>query len=96
MLKKISAPKARVIRNEKICIIPAEDVVIGDVLSVKMGDVVPADARVVFECDLETDESAITGESVPVKKDANAIITKDTGISDRKNMIFSSTSVISG
>lgn len=96
MLKKISAPKARVIRDKKTCLIPAEEVVPGDVLVIQMGDVVAADARLVFDCGLETDESAITGESLSVKKDTDILTEKNTAPSDAKNMIFSSTSVISG
>ena len=95
-LKKISAPQAKVRRNGKVIVVKAEDVRIGDVLILETGNCVSADARLLKSVNLEVDESALTGEAMPVSKDSECVLDKFTPLADRKNMVFSSTSVIQG
>ncbi len=96
MLKKMSAPTALVLRDSKIIKIPATDVVVGDVLVFSTGDVISADARIITGVNILTDESSITGESNPVSKNPDAILDENTPLGDRCNMLFASTSVVSG
>lgn len=95
-LKKISAPNARVIRSGKTKIIPASDVVSGDIILVSAGDVVCADCRICECTNLITDEAPLTGESEPVEKNADIITTSKIPAGDRKNILMSSSSVLSG
>jgi Ca2+-transporting ATPase len=67
-LKRLAAPKARVLRDGKEMMIPAKDVVPGDILLVEAGDTIPADARLIEAIELKADEAVLTGESTPVKK----------------------------
>ena len=89
-LKKMSAPKARVVRGGEIKEIPSEEIVPGDILSLEAGDMVGADARLVEAVSLTADESALTGESNPVRKDTD-ICGEGTPMADRLNMVYSST-----
>ena len=95
-LKKLSAPTLTVLRDEKEIKIPAKDAVPGDILLVSAGDMVGADARLIESTGLKTDESALTGESVPAEKESFITLKENTPTADRKNMIFSSTLVVSG
>lgn len=95
-LKKLSSPHARVIRGGKEKSIPASEVVKGDTLLVSAGDVVCADCRICECVDLIVDEAPLTGESEPVEKYADTISARDIPIGDRKNMLMSSSPVISG
>lgn len=95
-LAKLSAPQAKVLRDGKEQIINASEVVVGDIILVEAGDFVPADARLVDSESLQSDESALTGESIPVEKDANATLKKETDLADRTNMIYSSCSITHG
>lgn len=95
-LKNLSSPTARVIRNGEDNTIQAEDVVPGDIVIVKVGDTIPADLRLVDTSNFETDEALLTGESIPVAKDSEAIITKEVPVGDRINMAFSSSTVTKG
>jgi len=94
-LEKLAAPKARVIRNGKEIKIPAADLVPGDIIILEQGDKVPADARLLEAINLKLDESALTGESVPVSKDI-ILIRKKVVVSERKNIIFMNTVVTNG
>ena len=76
-LRELGTPRARVLRDGRPRIIPASEVVVGDVLLVAEGERVPADARVIEETDLFVDESLLTGESVPVRRPAGAAIADD-------------------
>lgn len=96
MLKKMSAPEALVLRDGKETKIPAREVVRGDILIVGAGDIVAADARVVDCVKMCIDESAMTGETNPVNKVCEKIDDENVALADRTNMIFSSTSVVSG
>ncbi|MEM3673331.1 MAG: cation-translocating P-type ATPase [Candidatus Bathyarchaeia archaeon] len=94
-LKKLAAPKARVIRDGKEVIIPAREVVPGDILVLEEGDQVPADARLIEVVELKANEAVLTGESTPVNKEL-AVLKEDTPISERRNMVFSATHIVYG
>jgi len=95
-LREMSAPVARVIRGGLTKEIDARDVVPGDVILLEAGDVVPADVRLVEAVDLATDESALTGESVPVAKHDRVLEHDTHHLSDLDNMAFKSTLVTRG
>lgn len=95
-LKKMSAPTANVIRSGKLSRIDASLLVPGDIIKLKSGDLVPADARLIESNSLKTQESSLTGESVPCEKDASTVCDKNCALADRKNTVFSSTTVSSG
>ena len=95
-LQKMSAPEATVIRSGKIHKIPAEELVAGDIILLESGDMVPADARLIEENSLKVQESALTGESEPCEKNAASLFPRDCAPADRKNMIYSSTTVLAG
>ena len=94
-LQELSAPKARVLRDGKEKEIPAEDVVVGDVLLLSAGDYVCADGRLLECYGLKAEESAITGESLAVEKETG-ILPKELQLGDRKNMVLSGSFVIAG
>ena len=95
-LQNMSAPHARVIRDGKESIINASALVPGDIIILEAGDFVPADARLIKSVSLKSEESALTGESVPSEKNANARVKKNAPIGDRSNMIFSGCSITYG
>ena len=95
-LKNLSAPHARVIRDGEESIIDASLLVPGDIIRLEAGDFVPADARLLQSSSLKCEESALTGESVPAEKDADATLPDKAPIGDRTNMIFSGCSVSYG
>lgn len=95
-LKALSAPQMRVLRNKNWISIPAEEAVVGDILQIKTGDRVPADIRLFQTNELEIDESILTGESLPVKKEEHVINKQDIEIHDQVNMCFKSTLVTKG
>ena len=95
-LKKITAPHARVIREGKQKIIDAAFLVPGDIISLESGDFIPADARLISSVNLSTDESSLTGESLPVDKDSRLIFDNNTPVGDRKNMLMSASLVTNG
>jgi len=94
-LKKLAAPKARVMRDGKEIIIPAREVVPGDLLLLESGDTVPADARLIEAIELKADEAVLTGESTPVNKGVGTV-KAETPIADRKNTLFMATHTIYG
>lgn len=95
-LQKMSAPNAKVLRNGKIEIIPAKMLVPGDIILMEAGDILPADIRIIESANLKVEESSLTGESVPVDKDATKIFDRAVGIGDRVNMAYMSTVVSYG
>lgn len=95
-LKKMAAPHARVIRDGVVREIPAAEVVPGDLLLLETGDAVCADGRVVESCSLKTEESALTGEALPVEKTAAGGLPAETATGDRKNMVLAGGYVVYG
>ena len=95
-LKNMSAPHARVVRNGKEMLIDASELVPGDIIKLEAGDFVPADARLIISASLKSEESALTGESVPSEKDANDTIDEKAPLGDRTNMVFSGCSITNG
>ena len=95
-LKNMSAPHARVLRDKAESIIDASELVPGDIIRLEAGDFVPADARLLQSVSLKSEESALTGESVPAEKDAGACPKADAPIGDRSNMVFSGCSITYG
>jgi Ca2+-transporting ATPase len=95
-LQKLSAPNARLRRGGKVVIVPAADVVPGDILELEAGDAIAADARLVQAIDLATEEAALTGESSASVKDALAPVAADAPLADRVTMVFTGTSVMRG
>ncbi|GAA5829224.1 hypothetical protein JCM3766R1_001026 [Sporobolomyces carnicolor] len=105
-LRSLASPNAHVIRDGKIITIPSPQVVVGDICEVKVGDTVPADLRLFEVTNFETDEALLTGESLPVAKDAEANWTeeaksgafdpRDIGVGDRITMAYTSSTVTKG
>lgn len=95
-LKNMSAPHARVIRDGNESVIDASQLVPGDIIKFEAGDFVPADARLIMSTSLKSEESALTGESVPSEKDADQIIDENAPLGDRTNMVFSGCSITYG
>lgn len=95
-LKQMSSPTATVRRDGIIKEIPAAHLVMGDVVLLDAGRIIPADLRLIKTASLKVDESALTGESVPVEKNASFTAEKDLPVGDRINMAFSSTNVTYG
>ena len=95
-LKNMSAPHARVIRDGKESVIDAAELVPGDIIKLEAGDFIPADARLLHSVSLKSEESALTGESVPSEKDADAEVAEKAPLGDRSNMVFSGCSITYG
>lgn len=95
-LKELSAPMANVLRNETWEKISSREVVVGDIVRINSGDRIPADIRIVKSNSLETEESALTGESLPVSKHATAIRKDNLDVQDQANMGFMGTLVTRG
>lgn len=95
-LKNLSAPHARVLRDGKETVIDASELVPGDIIRLEAGDFIPADARLIQSASLKSEESTLTGESVPAEKDAQAVIAEDAPLGDRTNMVFSGCSITYG
>lgn len=95
-LKKLSSPHANVLRNGKIQSIDSDGLVAGDIIILKSGDFIPADARIIQANNLACDESALTGESHPSEKNAHISLRTGTTLAERVNMVFSSCFVTTG
>jgi len=95
-LQSMQVPSARVRRGGVLLELPAAGLVPGDVVLVEAGDLVPADGRIVISARLEVAESALTGESAPVAKDAERMADPQTALGDRSSMLFQNTSVTRG
>jgi len=94
-MRKLTAPKARLMRDGKEVMVPAKEVVPGDIVLLESGDRVPADSRLVEVVDLRTNEAVLTGESTQVEKRIG-VIEESSPVADRKNMIFTATYVTYG
>ena len=95
-LKSLSAPQARVIRNGTEALMDASELVPGDIIRLEAGDFVPADARLLHSSSLKSEESALTGESVPSEKNAETVVEENAPLGDRTNMVFSGCSITYG
>ncbi len=95
-LKSMSAPHAKVFREGELKSIDSQDLVPGDIIQIEAGDYIPADIRLIESANLKIDESALTGESVPVEKDSSVLLKDNTPIGDRLNMGYMSTIVTYG
>jgi len=95
-LKKSTEPYAKVIRDGVLKKIKTSSLTIGDIVVLEAGDIVPADLRLIETHNLKCDESALTGESLAVNKDATSILKDNTPLGDRNNMVYSSTIVSFG
>lgn len=94
-LKKLNSPSAKVLRGGEKMIVPSEEVAVGDVVLIEAGDCVPADGRLIECASVQTNESALTGESLNVDKTAD-VLTDDLQLADRKNMVYSGSFVTYG
>lgn len=95
-LKKLSSHASKVIRNGKEQVIPARELVPGDLVVIETGDYIAADLRIIEAVNLKSQEASLTGESVPVEKITEKIDGNEIGIGDRKNMLFSSSLITYG
>ena len=95
-LKKMASPQARVLRDGQLVSLDAELIVPGDVILLEAGDQVPADARLIESTALQTDESAMTGESLPVSKAASDRLDENTPLAERSNTVIASTVITAG
>ena len=95
-LQKLTDHASKVIRNGEVTVVPAKELVPGDIVVLDTGDYIPADLRIVEAVNLKSQESSLTGESMPVEKSEEVIEEKEIGIGDRLNMLFSSSLVTYG
>lgn len=96
-LKTMTAANSKVLRDNKLIVVHSEDLVPGDIVLLEAGDAVPADARILECASMKVEESALTGESVPVVKKADTLNSeKDVSLGDRKNMVYMGSTVVYG
>ncbi|MBE5756713.1 MAG: calcium-translocating P-type ATPase, PMCA-type [Clostridiales bacterium] len=95
-LKNMNKPFCKVIRNGELISVKSEEIVVGDIVSLEAGDLVPADLRLIDSHSLKIEEAALTGESVPAEKDANAICDEKAPLGDRVCMAYSGGTVAYG
>lgn len=95
-LRRMSAPTARVLRQGEESVVPAAELVVGDIVQLRDGDMVPADLRLIDSANLKIQEASLTGESVPVEKDADQCPAESCALADRCNMAYSSSIVTYG
>ena len=95
-LKSLSAPQARVLRNGEEDVVPASELVPGDIVYLEDGAIIPADIRLIESYNLKVSEASLTGESLPVEKDEDLELPEDTLLGDRLTMAYSSSTVVYG
>ena len=95
-LKNMTAPATKVRREGKVLTVPSDEVVPGDIIMLEAGNFVPADSRLIYSSNLKVEESSLTGETLPVLKDAETILQQNQPIGDMINMVFASTIVVNG
>ena len=95
-LKKMSAPEAQVLRDGRRISIPSHELVPGDIVYLEAGNYVPADVRLIEAINLRVEEASLTGESLPVQKNASVLLEKDVPLGDRKNTAFMGTTISYG
>ena len=95
-LKKMAAPEAHLLRDGRRIMLPARELVPGDIVFLEAGNFIPADLRLIEAVNLRIEEAALTGESVAIQKNANVIFEQDASLGDRKNTAFMGTVVVYG
>ncbi len=95
-LQKLTDHATKVIRNSELTVIPAKELVPGDIVVLDTGDYIPADLRIIEAVNLKSQEASLTGESVPVEKHSGRLDGTEIGVGDRKNMLFSSSLITYG
>jgi len=95
-LKKMAAPNAQVIRDGRQTTVPGREIVAGDIVLLEAGNYVPADLRLVESVNLKIEEASLTGESLPVEKNAGVVLDSEIPLGDRKNIAFMSTLITYG
>ncbi|MGM9791975.1 MAG: calcium-translocating P-type ATPase, PMCA-type [Candidatus Cryptobacteroides sp.] len=95
-LEKLSAPHCKVLRDGNLMIVESRELVPGDIVEIETGDSIPADLRLIESVNLKVQEAALTGESLPVEKNADAVVAEDAVLGDRLNMAYSSCAVTYG
>lgn len=90
-LQKMAAPSAKLLRDKKAITLPSSEVVPGDIVFLDAGDIIPADLRLIESSNFKVEEASLTGESLPVEKDAQSLLPADTALGDRVNMGYMST-----
>lgn len=95
-LRKMSVAMARVIREGTLQSIPARELVRGDVITLEAGDRIPADSRLFYTTNFQAQEASLTGESTPVRKQAELLDATDVPLADQRNMVFMGTVAVSG
>lgn len=95
-LQKLSSPQAKVKRNGQSRLIASEELVPGDIVYIEAGNYVPADVRLINAYNFKVEESALTGETIPVEKNAEKIINGNSNLGDMENLSFSTTIAVSG
>ena len=95
-LQKLTDHASKVIRDGQVTVVPARELVPGDIVVLDTGDYIPADLRIIEAVNLKSQESSLTGESVPVEKTVETVKEEEVGIGDRVNMLFSSSLVTYG
>ncbi len=95
-LKKLSSPTATVRRGGNLVEVKADTLVPGDIVILEEGRSVPADLRLIESYAIKSDESSLTGESLPIEKDANVVLTEEVGVGDRVNEVYMSTPIVYG
>lgn len=95
-LQKLASPQAKVRRDGEIKQIPSEDVVPGDIIIIETGSYIPADARLISTYNFKVEESALTGENLPVEKDSKKILKDTVSLGDMENFVFATTIAVSG
>lgn len=95
-LQNMGAPEACVLREEEESVVPVSEIVTGDVVLLREGDMVPADMRLIESANLKVQEASLTGESVSAEKDAEAVLDEECALGDRRNMVYASSVVTYG
>jgi Ca2+-transporting ATPase len=95
-LKKLTEPNITVLRDSSFKEVPVAELVPGDIIALKTGQRIPADARLIESYGLMANESSLTGESILVEKDANILVKEDSQLSERKNMVFTGSIIAKG
>jgi Ca2+-transporting ATPase len=95
-LHRLAAPQARVKRDGNVLLVPADELVVGDLIQLEAGDRLPADVRLIDCCSVQTMEASLTGESTPVTKRADVVLPSDTPLAERVNCLFAGTDVTTG